>query len=272
MCRRAFIAATSIVLAAAAGCVEPLPAPADLDGLARFAFSRWLPEGENPEISDVELADALGKIHRAVDGDTLAEPQTGTLGNLTQTELDAVGLPERDPGKPQGMFVASVLHCTLDQIEALTLEADQLSLYPEVYAAYTREAVEGRPESHPRWRATYQSVEHALMANQFTATVESGLRRVPDLGPDASPAGPGLVLRAHMPEAAVFESEGAEFTDDYQVETMTERAPGEVVHFYAVWRYMRYGVIADSYDALMIDQTVQAAVEWDATTDELCAR
>ncbi|MBI1944798.1 MAG: hypothetical protein HYS27_03830 [Deltaproteobacteria bacterium] len=266
------LAALTSMLFAAAGCVAPQPAPADLDGLARFAFARWLPEGEDPAISDAELADALGKIHDVLGGDTLAEPQKGTLGNLTQTELDAVALSDRDPAKPQGIYLANVIHCTLEQIDALTLEPDQLSLYTEAYAAYAREMIEGTPESHPRWLTTYTSAEHALMANQFTATVQSGMRRVPDLGPEASPAGPGLVLRVYLPEPAVFENEGAEFTDDYQVETLTERAPGELVHFYGIWRYMRYGVIADSYDALMIDQTLQALVDWDLKTDELCAR
>jgi len=261
-----------VVPVALASCVAPAPAPADLDGLARFAFARWLPEGEDQSVSDAELADALGKIHDVLGGDTLAEPQRGTLGNITQAELDAVGLSDRDPNKPQGMFMANVVHCSLDQIDALTLEPDQLSLYPDAYAAYSREMIEGTPESHPRWLTTYTSAEHALMANQLTATVQSGLRRVPDLGPEASPAGRGLVFRVYLPEPAVFETEGAEFTDDYQVETLTERAPGELVHFYAIWRYMRYGVLADSYDALMIDQTIQALIDWDAKTDELCAQ
>ena len=82
----------------------------------------------------------------------------------------------------------------------------------------------------------------------------------------------GLQESAPNTEPAVFETEGAEFTDDYQVETLTERAPGELLHFYAIWRYMRYGVLADSYDALMIDQTIQALIDWDAKTDELCAQ
>lgn len=261
-----------IPLATALACVEPQPAPADLDGLARFAFQRWHPADEDPAISDAELADALGKIHRALDGDALAEAQKGTLANLTQDELDAVGLSERDPGKPQGMYIADIVRCTLEQIEDITLEPDQLSLFPEAYAEYSREIIEGTPESHPRWLTTYKSAEHALMSNQFTATVQSGMRRVPDLGPELSPYGRGLVLRVYLPEPATFESEGAEFTDDYQVETLTERAPGELVHFYGLWRYMRYGVIADSYDSMMIDQTAQAMIDWDAKTDELCAQ
>lgn len=265
------VAACFVALALCA-CAAPEPAPADLDGLARFAFARWLPVDEDPAVSDAELSDALAKIHDVLEGDTLAGPTKGTLGNLTQAEVDAVGLSDHDPNRPQGMYIANVLHCTLDQVEALTLEPDQLSLYPEAYTAYAREYEEGTPESHPRWLTTYTVAEHALMSNQFTATVHSGMRKVPDLGPELSRRGRGLVFRVHLPEPATFEFEGSEFTDDYQVETLTERAPGELVHFYAVWRYMRMGVLGDSYDGLFIDQTTQALIDWDAKTEALCAQ
>ena len=271
MCRT-WLAVLPLAVLVAAGCLAPQPAPADLDGLARFAFKRWLPEGEDPAVSDEELADTLGRLHQVLDGDALTEPQKGTLANLTTDELDAVGLSERDPDKPQGLYIVAIVRCTLDQFEQLTLEPDQLSLYPDAYASYSRSMIEGTPASHPRWLTTYTSAEHALMSNQFTATVQSGMREVPDLGPELSPVGRGLVLRVYLPEPAVFESEGAEFTDDYQVEIVYERAPGELVHFYGLWRYMRYGVIADSYDAMMIDQTLQALVDWDTKTDELCAQ
>ncbi len=253
-------------------CATPEPAPADLDGLARFAFARWLPVDEDPAISDAELADALAKIHDVLGGDALDGPQKGTLANLTPVELDAVGLSDHDPNRPQGMYIANVVRCTLDQVEALSLEPDQMSLYPEAYAAYGREYLEGTPATHPRWLTTYTSAENALITNQFTATVHSGMRLVPDLGPELSPRGRGLVFRVHLPEPATFEHEGSELTDDYQIETLTERAPGELVHFYAIWRYMRLGILGDSYDNLFIDQTTQGLIDWDAKTEALCAQ
>lgn len=272
MLRSSRITLAAIALLVTASCAEPQPAPEDLDGVARFLFDRWLPADEAPDVSDVELADAVVKVHAALGGDELVEAQKGTLANLTQAELDAVGLSDRDPNKPQGMFIANVVHCTLSQMEEILLTPDQLSLYPEGYAQYSRAYVEGTPESHPRWTTTYQSGENALVTNQFTAVVESGLRIVPDLGPEQSPFGRALVLRVHLPEPATFESDGSEFTDDYQIETFSERAPGELVHFYAIWRYMRLGILGDSYDGIFIDQTTQGMLDWDARTDELCAQ
>ena len=260
-----------VAVLGATACAKPAPAPADLDGLARFLFDRWHPPDEDPAISDAELADALGKIHDVLGGDTLSEPVKGTMANLTQAELDAVALSGHDPNTPQGMYIADIVHCTLEQIEEITLTPDQLSLYPEAYAAYSRVYVEGTPAYHPRWATTYTSAENALITNQFTATVQSGLRQVPDLGPELSPHGRGLVSRIFLPEPATFEHEGAELTDDFQVETFTERAPGELVHFYGLWRYMRLGILGDSYDSLFIDQTTQALIDWDEKTDELCA-
>lgn len=262
-----------LVLALLGGaCAEPQPAPEDLDGAARFLFDRWWPADEDPAISDVELADAVVKVHDAVSGDDLAEPQKGTLANLTQAEVDAVGLSDRDPNKPQGMYIANLVRCTLDQVEEILRNPDQLSLYPEGYAEYSRSYHDGTPETHPRWTTTYKSGENALVTNQFTAVVESGLRLVPDLGAEQSPHGRALVLRVHLPEPATFEYDGSEFTDDYQIETFAERAPGEVVHFYGIWRYMRLGVLGDSYDGVFIDQTTQGMLDWDRRTDEICAQ
>ena len=266
------LALAAIALCALCACPQPDAAPEDLDGAARFLFDRWLATDVEPAISDVELADAVVKVHEAVGGDTLSEAQKGTLGNLTQSEVEAVGLPERDPDKPQGMYIANLVRCTLDQMEEILLTPDQLSLYPEGYAEYSRAYHEDTPEAHPRWATTYKSGENALVTNQFTAVVESGLRIVPDLGAEVSPFGRALVLRVHLPEPATFEYEGSEFTDDYQIETFAERAPGELVHFYAIWRYMRLGILGDSYDGVFIDQTTQGMIDWDQRTDELCAQ
>jgi hypothetical protein len=252
-----------------AACAQPAPAPEDLDGLARFFFNRWTPP-EDVAISDSELADGVVKLHAALEG-KIDEPLKGLLADLTQEELDGVGLSDRDPKKPQGIYMADIVHCTLDQIEEILQNDDQLSLYPEAYASYARERDADPPPYHPTWTTTYTSSENALITNQFTARVKTGLRKVPDLGAQQSPFGRALVLRVVLPEPATFESDGSEFTDDFQIETFHERAPGELVHFYGMWRYMRLGILGDSNDGLFIDQTLNGMVDWDKKTDALCA-
>lgn len=253
------------------GCATPEAAPADLDGLARFFFGGFEPAEKDPAIVDVELQDGVAKLHVVVKGDDLGEPMQGTLTAITQAELDAVGLSDLDPSVPQGMFIANVVRCSLDEMEQFLLEPDQLSLYPEAYASYERAFDEGRPASLPTWSATYTSSENALISNQFTARVQGGLRKIP--ATDDAPFGRALLHRVFLPEAATFEqpSEEVAFSHDFQVETFYERAPDEVVHFYAMWRYMKLGILGDSYDGLFVDQTIGGMLDWDHKTDALCA-
>ena len=251
------------------GCAQPVPAPKDVDGLARFLYDRFDPKDEDPAISDVELADAatklraaLGELKGAADA-----PKSETLGNLTQAELDAVGLSAMDPSVPQGMFIADVVHCTLAQLQKIVLNPDQLSLYPEAYATYQRTFDKDRPATLPTWQVTYKSSENPLITNQFTATEHSGLRTVPG-------DSPVMMTRVFMPAPAVFEdpNEQVQYTHDFQIELYQEQKPGELAHFYGMWRFMHLGALGDSYGGLFIDQTTSGMLDWDKKTDALCAQ
>ncbi len=261
----------SLVLAFTSfGCASRDPAPKDLDGLARFFFDGFDPGEEDVAVSDAELQDAVQKLHDAIGADDLADAQSGTLSDITQDELDAVGLTDKDPKEPQGMFIADVVHCDLDAFEKIILNPDQLSLYPEAYATYDRAFDKDPPDFLPTWTVTYKSSENALITNQFTATEKSGVRKVPDI--DGAPFGRFIVGRVFMPAPAVFDNPGSEYTQDYQLEVFFSRAPGELVHFYGMWRYMHFGVLGDSNDGLFIDQTIGGMIDWDKKTDDLCAQ
>ena len=247
---------------AVAGCPGPQKAPEDLDGLARFLFDRFDPTDVDATTSDSELADAFTKLDVTVHGDAVTDPQKGVLANITQAELDTVGVTA-DPDVPQGIFIIDVVHCSVKRLKEIILEPDQLSLYTDAYAAYARTFDPDRPATLPTWSATYTSAENALFTNQFTTTVKSGMRVLPD---------DRLVTRVFMPAPATWESEGAQFTQDYQTEAFYPRKPGELVHFYAMWRYMSFGAVGDSRSGLFIDQTTSALVDWDTKTDALCAQ
>ena len=253
----------------AASCASPQPAPKDLDGLARFFFDRFDPKDEDPAISDQELQDAIVKLDDVINGSKITDPTKGTLANLTQDELDAVGLAGK-PDKPQGMFITDVVKCDLDKLETIVLTPDQLSLYPEAYASYHRDMDKDAPAFLPTWTLTYKSSENALITNQFTAIEKSGLRKVPD----GAAVGPFIEGRVFMPKPAVFEdpNPSVEFSNDFQVELYYARKPGELVHFYGMWRYMHLGALGESYDALFIDQTTGGMIDWDKKTEALCAK
>lgn len=261
-----FVAAALVVLALATGCAAP-PAPKDLDGLARFFFDHF--DGSNDATtSDGELHDAQTKLDAVLKGSAITDPQKGTLANITQDELDAVGLSKKNPDAPQGMFVADVVHCSLAQLKKIVLNPDQLSLYPEAYATYKRDEDSGRPTFNPGWVTTYKSSKNALITNQFTATENSGLRDVPA----ADGKGEFFVTQVFMPKPAVFDDPdpAVAYTDDYQTEVFYARKPNELVHFYAMWRFMHLGALGDSTSNLFIDETTGGMTDWDTKTDALC--
>lgn len=251
------------------GCLQPQEAPADLDGLARFFFNRFDPVDEDPAVSDIEMQDAISKIHDVLGGDEMGDEHAkGTMGKMTATELEVVGRADLDPLRAVGLTVSGIVHCTLDQIQDIILEPDQLSLYPEAYESYERTYDPEEREHIRTWQIDYRSSDG--VPNQFNATVKSGLRFVPET--DEAKFGRVLVRRGFFPDRAVFDDdENAEFTHDFQIETYHERAPGEIVHFYGIWRWMKLGIIDISQDTMMTF-TLDGMADWDKKTDELCAQ
>ena len=257
-----------VALLSLVGCLQPQEAPADLDGLARFFFDRFDPIDEDPAVSDIEMADAFQKLHVVLDGDALTEHVKGTMGKLTATELALVGREDLDPERAVGLSVSGVIPCTLGKIEEILLNPDQLALYPEAYESYQR-TFDPDERAHLRsWRNDYRSNDD--VPNQFNAVVNSGLRRVPAIeGAPSGSLGKTLVRRGYFPERAVFDDdENAEFTHDFQVETYYERAPGEVVHWYGIWRWMRLGFL-DISQATLMNITLDGMADWDKKTAEL---
>lgn len=252
-------------------CAAPQPAPEALDDIARFFWNRFAPADEDAAVSDVELAEAAANVHKAIDGDALTE-QKGTLQKITETEIETVGLDVDTfrPTRATGMFTASIVHCSLDQMKDIIVEPDQLSLYPEAYETYSRDFDDVTDERIQTWTVHYRAAPE--VPNQYDATVKSGIRDVPADALSEGGVGRVLVRRGFLPEAATFDDGvDAEFTHDFQIETYHERAPGEIVHFYGIWRYMRFGII-DSSSGLMMDTTLNGMIDWDHKTDELCAQ
>lgn len=264
---RTRLALVLVPFALTLGCLQPQEAPADLDGLARFFFDRFDPVDEDPGISDIEMVDAFAKLHAVIGGDELPEHVKGTMGKMTATELALVGRDDLDPIRAVGLSVSGVVHCTLDRMEEIVLDPDQLALYPEAYETYQRTFDADEREHLRTWQIDYRSSPE--VPNQFNATVKSGLRRVPAL--EGAPFGRTLVRRGFFPDRAVFDDDdNAEFTHDFQIETYHERAPGEVVHWYGIWRWMRLGVL-DIGQAALMNITLDAMADWDKKTDQLCA-
>lgn len=251
------------------GCEQPVEAPEDLNGLARFFYRSFEPPDRDPALVDQEIQAGVVQLHAVLDAASLDELR-GTLDDITTDELSTVGMEERDPTIPQGMFIANVIHCPLDEVERIVLAPDQMALYPDAYSAYSRTFDDERPENLPTWSLTYTSPDSPLFSNHFTVTVESGLRKVAET--ESATHGRVLLRRGFMPSPAVFDepSDAVEYSQDYQVEVYYERAPAEVVHFYSIWRFMKLGALGDTTGDLLLDQTLNGMLDWDKKTDALC--
>lgn len=252
------------------GCGQPVEAPDDLNGLVRFFYRSFEPTDRDHVLVDQEIQAGIDQMHALLDAQSLEELR-GTLDDITADELSTVGMDEHDPSIPQGMFIADVIHCPLDELERIVLAPDQIALYPEAYSAYSRSYDDDRPANLPTWTLTYTSPDSPLFSNHFTVTVKSGLRKVGET--ENATHGRALLRRGYMPAPAVFEepSDAVEYSQDYQVEVYYERAPAEVVHLYGLWRYMKLGALGDTTEDLLIDQTLNGMLDWDKKTNALCA-
>ena len=248
------------------GCAPLDPAPEDLDGLFHYLWDHY------DEGADEELSDAAVNAHAVVDGDALSDPLDGTVTALDRDALEAVGMPDHsDPSIPVGLFRVGALPCTLDQVERATISDELVELYPDLIDACDRsyltdvDAYLAGDESTLAWESL---VEDSLAGTAYSKRMLGGVRRVPGAG-DTTPRGPVLIQRAWLPEPAVFEGDDYYWDQDYQVDLYLERAPGEVLHFMALWRSVGMGTIT-SENEFMQTMILKARADWDERTAELC--
>lgn len=245
------------------GCRNVDPAPADLDGLARFFWSGF------EVLDDASLIDGVVNADAALAD--LDEPIDGLLTDLTAEEAATVpvdGAP--DPALAAGFFLASKFACTVDQVERIVIALDQLALYEGAYDTYTRTytaddaAYLAREADTLSWDVALTS---AVLGGKFSETLHGAVRR-----PAAeAPFGPFLVQRTWMPTPAVFEGGNRTFTQDYQIEVYWERAPGEMIHLYGLWRAFDYGSGFTQDNEAAIGIVLGNLKKWDEGTAELCA-
>lgn len=256
------------VFFALVGCKAVDPAPADLDGLLHYAWSNF--DGAD----DALLAEATVNLHAAVDGAALDGPFDGSISRLSKDEAAVVGVTDRDPELAAGIFLANVIRCDLDQLEAILVYPQQDELYTGVYDSYRRD-YDGDTDAwaqgaEPRvgWDLDYTA---SVLGASYTTVARGDLRRVSTADVDGAVWSGAILARAFMPVPADFESDGKSMTQDYQLELYWQRAPGELVHVYGMWRQADWGAGFTSEDEGVQRILLNNLADWDETTDELCA-
>jgi hypothetical protein len=246
-------------------CKKVEEAPEELDALASYLWTAY-------DSDEATLADAADNLHQALRGDQLDATEDGLLSPLTRADAQAVGL-DRDPKAAVGLYIAGVMGCTLPELEEILSHPDQDELYPGSYVSYDRKLRSDRDDflkgrtQEVRWDVTYEA---SILGAEFEASLTGGLRRV--VPAEGVPAvGPVLFGRFHAPAPARFPEGSARSIDqDYQLEAWYERAPGEVVHFYAMWREADFGGGFTTEDEGIQRIILNNMDAWDKDTVKLC--
>ena len=257
--------ALAVIAVAAVACKPVDPAPEDLDGLFHWFWTNYEAAG------DGDWLDAVNNAHAAMGMAALEDVVDGTLTEFTREEMDVVGMREdADPSELAGLYLLNVLPCTVDQVEGIITALDQMSMYEEAYDSYEREYTSDSDAYFAGEVSTLSftsDIGSGMLGASYTETVEGLVRRVPTDG-DFN-YGDVLLARYHIPEEAVWDTDGFFFTQDYQVEIYYERSPGELAHLYGLWRHMGYGQ-GSTQDEGIARQVLNGLADWDERTAEIC--
>lgn len=251
-----------------AGCGHVDPAPADLDGLARWSWASY------DDASGDEVLTATANLWDALNGSTIGpDAIDGAVGDLTIDDVRDIELvPGTDPSLAAGVFFARSIACPIDKIETIVTALDQGELYEGVYDSYTRSyttddaAYFARETDRIGWTVDIAS---RFLGTDYTETLRGGARFVPATAD--SPHGDVLVSRNWMPKPAVLDSNSRTLDQDYEIEVYAGRGAAETVHFFAIWRQTSMGSGVDQDDEAVMRLILNNLAAWDDGTEQICA-
>jgi hypothetical protein len=263
------------VIGLSAGCAVN-KAPADLNNIQTWFWDNYVVGTDAAMANAVNVLDALSTIHTV----TPQNPDwNGALSvRLQPGDLGVVGLRGvNDASAIPGLLSVTELNCTLDQVEALLYRPDQNNVHPNIYTSYDRtftsslDAYKARTAETVTWTATFSQIDGEA---HYTTTVQSGLRRIPDLGRSVTPFGPILLSRTWMPKPATDASAGTSYPQDYQVEIYYERHPGQVIHNWADWKDITVtlspGIVVSDTSSVYQSFILANDQTWDQTLARQC--
>lgn len=259
-----------IALCLAAGCAEDEPppqAPTELDDLVHYFLTEF--DGDDAPAMGA-AADNLESWYDGSDEviDGLYKGQVTDLTPDEVAQLDAMEW-QPDPEPATGVVILFELDCALDEVVELTLEPDQLGLFPGNYVAYER-FFDTDPDCFPTAQCDqvdwHSEIEDSFELFNVTYGLITRLKRF--WGGEAADE-PVILARNYMPAAAAEDVDGAGFEQSYHIETFVPRGTGKTLHLYALWNH---GYVEDIPDDVPFwyDQYVLGLEEWDERIQELC--
>ncbi len=229
------------------GCPVPDPAPEDLSGLLRFAFSHY-PTDE--ATNDASLADAGANLldwweNEAALAEDFSEEDgfgatlTEEIDRLSATELETLDPPALDARGEEavGVIVAMRTTCSLADIDRLYTEDDQLALFPDNYLSYVRSEqrydcfLQGEcPEA--TWAST---IEQNIFGNlDATYLLNNQMRDLDAEDLEGVPVRARVVRAWFRGDAELSDPNLGGWYQNYQLEFIIE-VDGGVLHVYPQW-------------------------------------
>jgi hypothetical protein len=248
-----------LLLLVACGKVEP--APKDLDEIFHFLWLHAEDEEEAP------LVESFSDLDIAVEGSTLEEPIKGSITDLSAEEVAVVEL-DVDPEPAAGLFFVNPVVCDLDHMEKITYWQDQDELYPD-YSEYNREYTSSLDDYLARttntltWETTYTASN--ILSGEYSSKVIGSMRRFED-----TEFGPVLLIRAWIPEPAVFVKDGPVFDLDFQMEIYYEGREGTLIHAYPIWRHLFIANGLSTDDAGFQATLLNELIDYDTSNEKFC--
>jgi hypothetical protein len=209
------------------------PAPTEVDDLARWF---WL---HHEDGTDKELADGLQKLEKQLAGLEVDAKETAFLTELKHGDVANVGGEgDFNLANARGMLMQNVIKCSFPKTESLFIAPDQKRVHAS-YDSYTRKYTSSFDDYVSRaTKLLLMENTYAVSAlgSSYTATLSGHVRFLPARTTGDAPRGAALFYRATLPTPAKFNNDSDYFRQEYQEQIFYERAPEEVVHFFAVWR------------------------------------
>lgn len=251
-------------------CSKAPLAPDDVDGEARWFLVNY------DTASDADVADAIAKFHKASGAAALthANPLEDTLRHLQAGDPAAVGKPDGDANSARGMITVTLMPCALASLQPLVVAQNQDVLHPGSYDSYQRTytsddaAFASGKSDTLTW--TVDIAATPLSGHAYTETLLGGARHV-NATAGATIAGPYLLARTLLPHPGAMHDASDYFRQDYQIDVFYERAPGETVHLFAVWRQAKFSLFDTDGDTL-VGLMLSNFAKWDDVTAGHCGK
>jgi len=271
---------TGLLLIVVLGCSPPERAPEGLDDLLLFSFRHYSADDPN---SAAALADALVGLDRWWT-DNMDDPSESYSAELARLGDDELAVLDPPPSRAVGEETVGVLYarptrCSLEDVDSIYLDNDQLTRFPDSYTAYQRREIVGSDCyatgacDEASWLVDIEKVEQVFLAQvTYQFTIASGSRRFRALPPDAGPGDDeveGRLARAWLLDEAELEPQTiGRFLQNYQVEFLVPRDEG-VLHFYALWTELQSAEL-DTEASIFLNSYIQGIEDYLEDVEEHC--